>query len=833
MSKRLWLILFLSLVSLAMAAQSTRVRGMVRDAETGEPLPFVGVYFDGTTIGISTDMDGRYSLETRSPDAKVLTAQLLGYESSSAPVTKGAFTELDFLLKPDVNYLDAALVRPDDRYIKSILRKLDASLEVNDPDNAPDWHAMLYSKIEMDVTNAEDLLALGIMDRNIGFVRQYADTSAITGKPYIPAMISENLSELYHSKDPSFNREIMRASKISGVPADNFLKQFTGSYLLKTNFFKRSIGVFNLDIPNPAASSSSIFYNYFLVDSLQVEGRKTYVLRFHPKKLVTSPTLDGEMHIDAEDFGIQSVHAQLSTASNVNWIRHINVDIENRRLPDGRWFFGDERLFIDFSISVSDSSKILSFLGNRQISYREPVFEPTNNPEVTDVKNPVVMRDVVAGDEQFWENVRPYPLTEREQGIYRMVDQIQQGTFYKTAYVLVRALTRGYLEIKPLRFEIGPIDRLVIKNQTEGWRLQFGGRTRKELTTKFRLGGYGAYGFGDKEWKWGGSAEIMFNREITRKLTLTARKDFVQLGSGTGAFSQQNSLTSLVSRSHADRQSMVRSFKAHYDHEFSPNVEGMLEWETYRIWSNPSVPFIVPSTGLVQESFSANIARAQLRFSWQERVNRGPFDKYHLFTKYPVIYLTATKGFSGITKDDYPFWMADGALIWSSPSNALGFGLLTLEGGYIWGSVPYPMLKLHAGNQTYFLDRSSCATMNYYEFASDRWAAAYYEHNFNGFFLGKIPLIKKLDLREIVSARCIWGTISPVNRENAPLLLQLPEGDAMQPIHSLETPYVEVGVGLSNILRVLRVDCFWRLTHRVEDDPKRNFCVNVGFDVQF
>ena len=830
MSKRLWLIIFLSLFSWAVFAQSTRVRGQVRDAETGEPLPFVGVYFDGTTIGISTDMEGRYSLETRSPDAKVLTAQLLGYESTSAPVTKGAFTELDFLLKPDVNYLDAALVRPDDRYIKSILRKLDASLDRNDPEKAPDWHSMLYSKIEMDVTNAEDLLKLGFLDRNIGFVRQYADTSAITGKAYIPAMISETLSEIYHSQNPEFRREIMRANRISGVRADNFMRQFTGSYLLNTNFFKRSIGVFNLDIPNPAAASANIFYDYFLVDSLQVEDRKTYVLRFHPKKLVTSPTLDGEMHIDAEDFGIQSVHAQLSTASNVNWIRHINMDIENRRLPDGRWFFGDERLFIDFSISVSDSSKILSFLGNRQISYMEPVFEPLNNPEVLDSSNPVVMRDVTQGDQQFWETVRPYPLTEREQGIYKMVDDIQQRPFYKVTYFLSKAIFQGYAEIKPLRFEIGPLHRTLIFNATEGVRVQLGGRTRRELTERIRIGGYGAYGFRDREWKWNGSIELMLGRESTRKLTLTAFKDFMQLGSGSGAFSQQNIFSPIVSRSRADKQTMMRSFKAHYDHEFCPNVNGFLEWETYRIWSNPTVEFRLPGwteeNPLLLDSFSANIARAQLRFSWQERVNRGPFDKQYIFTKYPVIYLTGTKGFGGITQNDYPFWMVDGALIWNSPSNALGFGLLTVEGGWIWGSVPYPMLKLHPGNQTYFLDRSACATMNYYEFASDRWAAIFYEHNFNGFFLGKIPLIKKLDLREIVSARCVWGTISPDNKQNAPI--QLPEG-----IHTLETPYVEVGVGLSNILRVIRVDCFWRLTHRVEDDPKRNFCVNVGFDVAF
>ena len=101
---------------------------------------------------------------------------------------------------------------------------------------------------------------------------------------------------------------------------------------------------------------------------------------------------------------------------------------------------------------------------------------------------------------------------------------------------------------------------------------------------------------------------------------------------------------------------------------------------------------------------------------------------------------------------------------------------------------------------------------------------SYYEHNFNGFFLGKIPLIKKLDLRELATIRFAWGTLSPDNRENAPFLL--PEGTG-----TLETPYVEAGIGIGNILRVLRVDCFWRLTHRSPE--RRNFTINIGFDVEF
>lgn len=834
MFKKVWLSLMLMGAVVFAAAQTTRVRGTVRDFDTGEPLPFVSVYFDGTTIGISTDLDGKYSLETRSEDAKVLTASLIGYESLSYPVSKGSFKEINFRLHQDPKQLNAALVKPDNRYIKSILRKLDNSLSVNDPDNAPDWNARLYSKIEFDVQNLEELMRFRALDRNIGFVREYTDTSAITGRSYIPALISENLSDVYHSQDPSFNREVMRASRISGMEDDNALRQFTGSYLLKTNFYKNSIGVFNLVIPNPAAASSHIFYNYFLVDSLQVEGRKTYVLRFHPKKLVTSPTLDGEMQIDAEDFGIRSVHAALSGESNVNWIRHINVELQSRRLPNGRWFYGEERLFIDFAITSNDASRILSFLGNRHIVYEDPVFEPVKDPDALSSSEAVVMRNVEVGDESFWADVRPYELSEREKGIYQMVEEIQNTSVYKWTYGITRTLVNNYYEVKPWKVEFGRWAQTFAYNDMEGFRMQLGGRTLKEFSTKVRLGGYIAFGFKDLRPKGNVTVEWMLGREKTRKLTFDAKYDYVQFGGGY-VFTAQNIFSSFLARAQSKKLSMVRYIDVNYEHEFANWANASIQLRTQRVYSyngpdpsNERVRFIRSSDGLVQDSFSMNSLRVGCRFSFDERVNRNFFIKSYLFTKYPVLDVNLTTGIKGITEDDFSFLKATANISWKVPSTAVGFGRLEIEGGAIWGSVPYPMLKLHEGNQTFFLDRGTYACMDYYEFLSDRWLTAFYEHNFNGFFLGKIPWVKKLDLREVATVKMAWGTLTDANNDSptgrAPFYLPASS-------KTLEIPYVEVGVGISNILRILRVDVFWRLTHRQE--ARKNFAVNVGIDVEF
>ena len=112
--------------------------------------------------------------------------------------------------------------------------------------------------------------------------------------------------------------------------------------------------------------------------------------------------------------------------------------------------------------------------------------------------------------------------------------------------------------------------------------------------------------------------------------------------------------------------------------------------------------------------------------------------------------------------------------------------------------------------------------MNFYEFGSDRWLTGFYEHNFNGLLFGIIPGVKNLDLREVVTVRGAWGTISEQNRTGAPFLL-------MPGLNSLETPYIEAGAGIANIFHLLRVDCMWKLTHR----NGRDFAVCIGLDIDF
>ena len=304
------------------------------------------------------------------------------------------------------------------------------------------------------------------------------------------------------------------------------------------------------------------------------------------------------------------------------------------------------------------------------------------------------------------------------------------------------------------------------------------------------------------------------NQKRTNKITVSANRDYESLGRGSGVFTEKNIVNSLLAPGGFDKQGMVFKAQVEHQYEFSPNFNSTLTLQHLRIYANADIPLIRPD-GTAADSFSANQIHWTGRFSWDERINRGVFDKAYIFTRYPVVSVDLLGGVKGITSDDCSFLRGELTVDWRIPAGVIGFGRFHLNGGAILGSVPYPLLKLHEGNQSQLFGspvikltaRSAFSMMDFYEFGSDRWLTGFYEHNFNGLLFGIIPLVKNLDLREVVTVRGAWGTISEQNR----------------------TPYIEAGAGIANIFHLLRVDCMWKLTHR----NGRDFAVCIGLDIDF
>lgn len=818
------------------SAQATKVKGRVTDASTGEGIPFAGIYFKNSTVGVSADIDGYFFLETRDT-LSLLSASILGYEEEVRKVTRHGFNEVNFSLKPIHSELNAAVVKPDDRYIRSILRKIEESKFRNNPEKRPMYNCDVYTKMELDVTNPESPMISKFLPKDFNFVYDYMDTSVVSGMPFLPVLISETTSKYYHRKDPPSNREIIKATRISGVDKNPVLAQFTGNMYVKTNFYDNYINIFQVEIPSPLSSSGTTYYNYYLVDSLNIDGRKTYKIRFHPSKWVSSPTFDGEMSIDAEEYALRDIHVRLKKGSNVNWVRDLTIDVENCRLEDSTWFYKQDKMYVDFSPTMRDSSKIVTFLGNRQIDYSNPDFVTSYKEDKDDISAQVQAgKDVINNDEGYWQSVRPFPLSEKEKGIYNMVDSIKNVPLYKDVYALADMVVNGFLNTKYVGF--GPYSSLFSFNELEGGRVQLGIRTTKKLSRKFRLMGYAAYGFKDKTLKGGGTFEYMFNNQPTNKLVVSYKHDVMQLGKGPTIYGSGSLMSSILAKANSQKMSMVNDYALSWQKEWSQNFNMIIALESRRIFSNIFVPMVSPD-GKIFNSVGYNQAHMQLRFSKDEIVTRGTFEKHYMYSKYPVVTLDFIGSTKGIGKNEYSYFRPELSIHYTLPIPPIGLSKFDLNTGTIVGEVPYPMLKIHEGNGTYTFSRNSFACMDYYEFASDLWTTLFWEHNFKGFFLGKIPLLRRLQWREVASLRAAYGTIRKQNNgivgsEDASAVMLFPEK-----MGKLNRPYVEMGVGITNIFRFLRIDAFWRMTHRyeVKDGVKvphdNRFVLNFGLEFRF
>ncbi|WP_288903842.1 DUF5686 family protein [uncultured Alistipes sp.] len=811
------------------SAQTTRVRGQVTDAADGKPLQFVSVVFPGTTTGITTDEQGIYALETRDTVSRV-QASMVGYATRTLPLTPGTFNHVDFALEAVEFGIGQVVITPGENPAYPILDGVIRNKPLNDPDQYDTYSCRTYTKMELDLANIKPQFRSKRLQRNFGFVFDYVDTSALTGQAYLPAMISEATADLYRSSRPAFKREVIRASRISGVE-DNFaMAQFTGGMHGDVNFYNNFIDIFNVRFASPLADGGRAFYNYFLVDSVVTEGRKVYKIRFHPKRL-TTPVLDGEVNIDSATYALQSASARMPKGVNVNWVKHLMLDNENRPTAEGRWFRVRDRVAAEFSIATADSSKLTSFIGTREVAYSDVRIGQPLPDEILRMDNNVVVRDEQPehNKEEFWAQIRPYELSEKEKGIYAMVDSVQHVPLYRNIYTFINTVIVGYWNTKYIG--IGPYYKLASFNKLEGFRMQLGGRTTTNVSRTVRVGGYVAYGTRDEDVKGGGSVELAFNRHLTRKLTFTARHDVMQLGAGQNALTESNILSSILSRGD-QRLSMVNRGEAVYEHEWCHGVSTFAGARMQRIFANRYVPMLRPDGTLVN-SVSDAAVHVGIRLSKNETVYRMPFDKQHMGSVYPILTLGFSAGIPDVLRGSYEYYRLEGALRYRPELPPIGYSDITVQGGRIFGKVPYQLLKLHEGNGTYFYDPYAFSCMNFYEFASDTWVSWFWEHHFNGILLGRLPLIKKLKWREVLVCKGVWGTLS---RENNGSLAGT-EADLLFPVGmtSVSDPYVEAGFGVENIFKLFRVDCIWRITHR---DPKpgqdiQNFAVNLSLRLKF
>lgn len=815
--KRLLTVLFIAFFCSNFAlgqGQITKIRGKVFDAQTNEPLPYVNVTFKNTTQGTITSEKGEFFLESRTA-TDTLIVSFVGYKPAKLRVKKGVYQEVSVNLEPEAIELEAVVVKPGESQANRIIRNIIANKDKNNPANFS-YSCKNYNKIQVDINNIDEDIKKRKVFNQFQFIWDYVDTNAVTGKTYLPIFITESLSDYYYSANPKMEKEIIRATKMSGVNNES-VAQFTGKIYQSVNIYDNYINIFDQGLVSPISNSGLLFYKYILLDSMYIGNRWCYQISFRPRRKM-EPTFTGDFWVNDSTWAIVKAQIRLSDMVNLNFVNDMVATAEFMPLNDTLWFPKQMTLFVDFNLT----DKTTGFFGHKTISYSDVKLNAEFPTEVAEMPtNLKVEEGALDQKDEFWDQARPFELTPREAGIYQMVDSIQQVPMYKTFIDIIDMFVNYYYTVG--YWEIGPYYQTYSFNEIEGNRFKVSGRTSNKFSKKIMFDAFLAYGDKDERFKWGLGSLYMLNKNPREAVGISYRSDIEQLGQSPYALTEDNILTSFLRRNPNNKLTLVKNFTAYYEKEWFVGLSNKLTFSHRTIYPTEFIPFTPVLGGNDLKSITNATFTLNTRWIKDERYVSGEFEKVSLGSNWPEVNFDITRSIKGFVGSDYDFWKLHLNYYHKFNVNPIGYARFILDAGKIFGKVPYPLLQLHEGNETYAFDRYAFNMMNYYEFASDQYVSLYYEHHFQGIFLNHFPILRRLKWREVATAKYLIGSISNQNMQ----VLQFPAG-----LGEVSKPYMEVSVGVENIFKVIRVDALWRLTHL--DNPNiQPFGVRVGLQIIF
>jgi hypothetical protein len=813
------LFLFCSWLPFLCGAQYT-IRGKVFEAETKEALPFVSVIIKGTTTGAQSDFDGNFVIHATSPGDSVL-AVYVGYKRMARAINKELKDqEINFPLSNQGMALEEVTVKSGENPAHRIIRNCVKNKEKNNRNNLTAYEYEAYNKLEFDLNRIPKEMRNKKILKPIAFVFDNVDSTFSGEKPSLPFFIIENLSRFYYKRDPKRKKEVVIASKITGMENAS-VSQVLGDMYQNVNVYDNNILVFNKQLPSPVSDNGLFYYKYYLQDSAFEGNQYVYHLTFKPKR-VQELSFTGNIWIADTTWGVKRLEMSLPKDANINFINTANI-IQEFTYTNNAWTLTKDRLVIDFA----PTRKAVGFYGRKTTSYKKIILnEPRDDKFYEFADKIIVDEDALHRSDEFWSANRHDSLTQREKKVFKMIDTIQSLPVYKTWVDVFYLLVAGYKKFN--NFEIGPYSNLVSYNKVEGVRLRFGGRTSDIFSKWYELNGYVAYGLLDQKWKYALGFRSFLTKKPHRQIVgMNYRSDYEILGQSTNGFSQDNVLASFFRTNPLTNLTRVSSTEAWYQREWFPGLitKTLLVGREFRALGSNKYEYIQnDGTRGVLENVTTTEARLNVRLAWKEKYVGEGFSRVSIGTTWPVLQVNYAKSLQNAFKGLYDYQKLVVNIsdrIRFTP--ILGYTDFIIEGGKIWGTLPYLLMELHGGNETYLYDYMAFNMMRYYEFASDQFISAAAFHHFEGLFLNKVPLLRKLKWREVATIKTVYGTVNPRNRKELIFPSTLRTFDK-------GVPYAEASLGIENIFKVFRIDAFWRLNYQ-RQRAIENFGFKFGFQL--
>lgn len=829
MSKKyILLALFFILSVFSTLFAQTKVSGIVVD-KSNQPVPFANIVLKGSNTGVMSNEDGRFYIE--SPNTyNTLIVTSVGFSDKEITLDKAVNYNFKVLLK-EVEELKEVVIYTGKTSKKNnpaldILRKIWERKRKNGLYQFDQYQMEKYEKVEFDMNTIDSAFMKKKLFKGMEFVFKHIDTSRVTGKTYLPIFINESLSDVYGNNKINKVKEKLKANKNSGFSDNQQILSFVKDLYSDYDIYNNHLTFFDKSFTSPLSKTGIDVYNYILKDSAFIDKKWCYNILFYPRRK-NELTFKGDFWVNDTTFAIKKINMAVTKSANINWVKDIYIEQEFEVENDSVFLLTRDYMMSDFALNKKDESK--GVYGKRTTLYQNHKFNIEKPAAFYKDEVNYIDNEVYNKSDKYWEDNRFEHLNKDERGVYKMLDTLQTVKKFRQLYNLVSILGSGYIQFG--HFDYGPIFSTFGYNEVEGIRIRTGGRTYFGPNDSWRLQGYTAYGFDDNKFKYGLSGKWMVDKKNRIIISGGNRRDVEQIGASltttNDVLGRSFASSSLVSTGSNGKLTNINLSNVAVEMEPVKNLTFQLGF-SYRTLESASDTFSLDYyTDAAHTSTRSDVKQSEVNFQVELTPKRKTIgygvERNNVDSPFSRFYVNYSHGFKGLLDSDFNYEKLQ--LYYKQPIiiGPLGRSNVILEVGKTFGTIPLGLMSVIPGNQSYFSIENTFSNLNFYEFVTDQYATLQWEHNFGGRLFSRIPFMRKLNWREIVGARGVYGTISDANRDiNASGLIYTAPEDV----------YWEYSAGVGNIFKVLRVDFTWRGNYLNTPDAQK-FSVKASFGFYF
>lgn len=703
------------------------------------------------------------------------------------------------------------------------VNRLREASKLNEPENNEYYSYDRYGRLTIALCPFDSAkFARG----SFSFLKEHTDSSPISGIPILPISVKEKSSKIYFTDYGDKRKEIIEAVSRNGL--DEMVNQEGTERILEDVL--REIDLYQNDVPllqtrfvSPLSKLGPDFYQYYLTDTIAgAQGEKWIELSFAPR-VNTSFGFLGRLYIAEGDstMFVRNARLTLPPHISVNYIDKVTIDQTFERMPDGTRVKTIDDLHAELKIVPG----VPGFYARRLSVLTGHSFEQPDSATLAMLDGTV--GETITNDDAlqlgmsvgFWETVREREMSIPQKNVGGLMSDLRSVKSYRYLEKAVKIIGTGYIpsngNFNTSKFDFGPLFSMLSHNDLEGWRYQLGGLTTHNLSKRWFLDGYVAYGNHDHRFKEKLTVEYSlidktgFHKNFpVRSISATFSNDVYYLGQKLNAFGM------LFQSIQRDSRSLIayrREGTLTYTHERNDHFSWTITGNYANIRSTRMMDF-KRADGMPFGHYNSLEGAVALRWApgekmYESRVHRKNINDDNLILQLALnagrIYAPWTH-FNKLSIEASAkkrFWLS-----------AFGYLYFDIAAGKVFGTVPFSELSTLPVNTSYLLVDGTFALAQPMEFIGDLYGKWDMMYNGKGVLFSRIPLIKKLKIREVLGLRGWWSSLSRKNNPaNNSMLFQLPYENV---ITHMPRPYMEFYAGIDNILSIIRVDWVYRVNYR-------------------